>query len=483
MVYHERESVKKTGFLRFVPRIIGLLVLIAAIAAVAVYRDAITTRVAKVFAAAEEDPIPVLSLERTPLQLEVQADGEIIGLETIPVPTPNTRSGAFKLAWLIPEGTMVRTGQPVVRFDSTDTELNLEQQQNTLTSNEENTRIELGSQELNNKSMTIDRTQAEMDYDYSMKVLPEDETIFSKWDIIEAKLNASFAKAKIDNLAAKARVQKRVNSSKQQVLAIERNRAETEVSIIQQALNAMELQSPANGLLLYRRERRQDPQIGDQCQPGQVLVEVVDLNALQARIYVLEKEAGSLDKGKPVNIRLDALPDKVFHGVVKSVTSVAASLERNSPLKYFTCDVTINDAGEYMKYIKPGMALQARIILETYDSCFVVPASALTLKGNDFLVYIKQGDTFVPRPVQIGMGKHGQATILSGVNDKELIALRNPFEERKLTLPDFSKGSQQQGGRGRGGMGREMMQMDRGGGGGGGYGPSGGGRGGGGRGR
>ncbi len=477
MVYHEREIAKKSGFVRFIPRIIGLLLLIAAITAVAMYRDAITSRVAKVFAAADEDPIPVLSLERTPLQLEVQAEGEIIGLETVPVPTPNTRRGAFKLAWLIPEGAMVRSGQTVVRFDSTDTQLSLEQQQNTLSSNEENTKIEIGSQELNNKTMTIDRTQAEMDYEYSMTVLPEDETIFSKWDIIEAKLNASFAKAKIDNLAAKARVQKRVNSSKQHVLGIERNRAETEVTIIQQALDAMELRTPADGLLLYRRERRRDPQIGDQCQPGQVLVEVVDLNALQARIYVLEKEAGSLDKGKPVNIRLDALPDKVFHGVVKSVTSVAASLERNSPLKYFTCDVTINDAGDYMKYIKPGMALQARIILETYDSCFVVPASALTLKGNDFLVYIKQGDTFVPRPVQIGMGKHGQATILSGVNDKELVALRNPFEERKLTLPDFSKGSQQQPGRGRGG---DMMRMmDRGGGGGGGYGPSGGGRGGG----
>jgi multidrug efflux pump subunit AcrA (membrane-fusion protein) len=239
----------------------------------------------------------------------------------------------------------------------------------------------------------------------------------------------------------------------------------------------MELRSPASGLLLYRRDRRRDPQIGDSCQAGQVLVEVVDLNALQARIYVLEKEAGNLDKGKPVTIELDALPDREFHGEVRSVSSVAAALERNSPLKYFTCDVTIRDAGEYLKYIKPGMALLARVILEKYDSCFVVPASALTEKGNDILVYIKQGDAFVPRTVKIGMGKHGQATILSGVNEKELIALRNPFEVRKLKLPDFSKASSGgQGQRGRGGAGVDMMRMMvTPGGQGGGYGPSGGG--------
>jgi HlyD family secretion protein len=482
MVYHEREdAIKKFGWGRLILRIVGILILVGAVAAVAMYRDQIMKKVTKVLAASDEEPIPVLSLERGPLTLDVQANGEIVGLETVAVPTPNTSAGSLKLGWLIPEGTMVKPGDPVVRFDNTDTLLQLEQQNNSLASNQENTRITTGTQQYNEKAMTIDRTQAQMDYDYSMKVKPEDETIFSKWDILDAQINATFAKARIDNLAAKFKVTKRVNKSQLQVQAIEKNRATTEVGRIQQTLSSMELRSPASGLLLYRRDRRRDPQIGDSCQAGQVLVEVVDLNALQARIYVLEKEAGNLDKGKPVTIELDALPDKEFHGEVRSVSSVAAALERNSPLKYFTCDVTIRDAGEYLKYIKPGMALLARVILEKYDSCFVVPASALTEKGNDILVYIKQGDTFVPRTVKIGMGKHGQATILSGVNEKELIALRNPFEVRKLKLPDFSKASSGQGQRGRGGPGGDMMRImeggrgGQGGGGGGGYGPSGGG--------
>jgi len=487
MVYHEREyAIRKKGWGQVVLRLVGILILIGAIVAVAMYRNQIMQRVSKVLAAGDEEPIPVLSLERGPLTLDVQADGEIVGLETIPVPTPTTSAGSLKLAWLITEGTMVSPGVPVVRFDNTDTLLQLEQQNNTLASNAENTKVTTGTQQYNDKAMTIDRTQAQMDYDYSMKVKPEDETIFSKWDIIDAEINATFAKARIDNLAAKAKVTKRVNKSQLQVQAIERNRATTEVGRIQQTLSAMELKSPAAGILLYRRDRRRDPQIGDSAQSGQVLVEVVDLNALQARIYVLEKEAGSLAKDKPVTIRLDALPDKEFHGTVRIVSSVAAALERNSPLKYFTCDVIIRDAGEYLRYIKPGMALRANVILEKYDSCFVVPASALTEKGNDILVYIKEKDTFVPRTVKIGMGKHGQATILSGVNDKELIALRNPFEERKLRLPDFSKASSAQGQRGRGGPGGPggdmMRMMDRGGGmgGGGGYGPGGGGMGGGG---
>jgi uncharacterized membrane protein YgcG len=160
--------------------------------------------------------------------------------------------------------------------------------------------------------------------------------------------------------------------------------------------------------------------------------------------------------------------------------------------------VTIRDAGEYLRHIKPGMALQARVILEKYDSCFVVPASALDIKDTDsnVYVYVKTGDSgeakqdYQKRVVEIGMAKHGQATILKGVKEGELVALRNPIETRALKLPDFTKATnlnqQRRGGPGgQQDMMRMMqMQMDRGGGGmrgGGGFG--GGGGGGGGRGR
>jgi cobalt-zinc-cadmium efflux system membrane fusion protein len=130
-------------------------------------------------------------------------------------------------------------------------------------------------------------------------------------------------------------------------------------------------------------------------------------------------------------------------------------LERNSPLKYFICEVTIHDAGQDLRRIKPGMSLKADVILEKYDSCFVVPASAVTPKGPQTLVYIKQGEKFTARSVTVGAASHGQTTILSGVQEKELIAMRNPFESRKAHLPDFSKA-----GAGGGGGGMRIMFRD-----------------------
>jgi HlyD family secretion protein len=434
---------------------IALIAVALGVAAGVGIQQRVWTRITRVLASAEEEPIPTQRLEKVAFRLEAPATGEIIGLQSVPVPTPSTRSGGgLRIAWLIPEGSFVSAGDRVVRFDNTDAQLNLEKQENTLESNQEKTKVTGGKQVTDEKVLGIDRSDAEKEYQYAVTVMPQDESIFSKWDIIEAKINAVFARERIDFLTNKGRVQKRIARADQQILAIEKNKAQAEIAIARQTLDQLELRAPKAGLVVYRRDMRRDPQIGDESWPGQVLVEVVDLHALQARAYVLEREAGSLAAGKEVVIRLDSIPEKEFHGTIRTVAALAQPLERNSPLKYFACEVTIQDAGEDIRRIKPGMSLKGDVVLEKYDSCFVVPSSAITTKGADTLVYVKTGASFSARPVKVGAASHGQYALLSGVTERETIAMRNPFETRKAHLPDFNKAPQP-------GMGQGMRIMMR----------------------
>ena len=426
-------------------RIAALLGLIVVGVLIFQYRDAFSSRISQVFEPGDEEPIPVAKLVKQKFSLTVPSTGEIVGLETTPVTTPSTASGAMTIAWLVPEGSFVKEGDPVIRFDSTDAKLNLEKQQNTLNANQENTKIKTWSQDTDAEVLKMDRTDAELEYEYAMTVMPQDESIFSKWDIITAEADAHYAKERIDFLKSKGKTQKRIARSDQQILAIERNKAQSEIAVIEQTLNSMELKAPVSGLVLYRRDHREDPQVGDQSFPGQVLVEVINLDVLQARIYVLERDGGSLVKDQTVSIHLDAIPEKAYHGVIRTVSSVAASIERNSPLRYFTCDVDISDAGKDLKRIRPGMNLRGDVVLQQYDSCFVVPSGAVTYKEKtkENVVYIKKGDKFETKPVETGLSSHGEAVILGGVQEGELIALNNPDGTRQLYLPDFSKGGSQ----------------------------------------
>lgn len=441
----EPSSNKSNGLKKNLGRIAILLVLMLCGAALLHYRSSLSARISKTFAATDEDPIPVAKLSRQPFSVTVTSTGEVVGLETTPVPTPSTSSGSLTIAWLIPEGSFVKAGDPVIRFDSTDAKLSLEKQQNSLEANQQNTKIKTWQQSTDDQVLNIDRTDAEEEYQYAMTVMPQDESIFSKWDIITAQADARYAKERIDFLKSKTKTQQRIARSDQQILSIERNKAQSEISSIKQTLSSLELQSPVNGLVLYRRDRREDPQVGDNSFPGQVVVEVINLDVLQARIYVLERDGGGLEKGQPVNIKLDAIPDKEYHGAIRSVSSVATSLERNSPLKYFTCDVAISDAGMDLKKIRPGMNLRGDVVLQKYESCFVVPSGAITTrdKERDSIVYVQKSGKFEARRVQTGLSAHGEAIILGGVQEGEMIALADPNGTRKLYLPDFNKGTQQ----------------------------------------
>ncbi len=443
----EKSSLKSNPLKKNMGRIVGLVSLIVIGVLFFQYRDALSNRLSRIFDTGDDEPIPVTKLAKQPFSLTVPSTGEIVGLETTPVPTPSTGSGTLSIAWLIAEGSFVRAGDPVIRFDSTDAKLSLEKQQNTLDANQENTKIKTWGQNTDEKVLSMDRTDAELEYEYAMTVMPQDESIFSKWDIITAEADAHYAKERIDFLKSKGKTQQRIARSDQQILAIERNKAQSEISVIKQTLNSMELRAPVAGLVLYRRDRREDPQVGDSSYPGQVIVEVINLDVLQARIYILERDGGNLSKNQPVSIKLDAIPDKEYHGVIRTVASVAAAIERNSPLRYFTCDVDISDAGPDLKRIRPGMNLRGDVVLQKYESCYVVPSGAVTYreKQGDSLVYVKKGNRFDAKVVKTGLSSHGEAIILSGVQDGDLIALSNPNETRKLYLPDFSKGGSQNG--------------------------------------
>jgi HlyD family secretion protein len=121
--------------------------------------------------------------------------------------------------------------------------------------------------------------------------------------------------------------------------------------------------------------------MGDQCYRGQVLAEVADVSAPQARLFVLEREAGNVAPGEKTIIEFDALPGKRFEGELTSVAALPRPLERNSPLRYFTCEAAISGTAKDLESIRPGMALNAEIVLDRYGSCFVVPGSAVTKKA------------------------------------------------------------------------------------------------------
>ena len=68
---------------------------------------------------------------------------------------------------------------------------------------------------------------------------------------------------------------------------------------------------------------------------GMMLFNLVNPEKMEAKIFVLEKDAGELRAGQPVTLTLDPFPGVEFTGKVKSVDKLARPIDNGSPVKYF----------------------------------------------------------------------------------------------------------------------------------------------------
>ena len=120
-------------------------------------------------------------------------------MESTPVPTPSTRGGGLKVAWLITEGSFVKEGDVIARF---------EQRRCAAQPRDagEHAADTPGEDESHFRQADHGREGARLRSEGCGRRIrvrhdgpAQDATIFSKWATrIEAKINAGFAKDRIE---------------------------------------------------------------------------------------------------------------------------------------------------------------------------------------------------------------------------------------------------------------------------------------------
>ncbi len=134
------------------------------------------------------------------------------------------------------------------------------------------------------------------------------------------------------------------------VLQERKNKANLEMAREKQRLGQVKLLAPMSGLIAVRQNfggsrmfgmALPDIREGDQVSPGLAVADVLDLSELEVNAKVGELDRANLNEGQDVMISLDAIPDKKFHGQIKSMSgTAAANFFSADPAKKF--DVTFS---------------------------------------------------------------------------------------------------------------------------------------------
>jgi membrane fusion protein YbhG len=107
--------------------------------------------------------------------------------------------------------------------------------------------------------------------------------------------------------------------------------AQAQVNVAEAALEAAHVQldktiitAPVNGVIAAT-----SVQTGELAMPSLTALQIADLDQVHVTIYVPGGELGQFSIGQPINVRVDAFPDRVFPGSIVSISDTAEYTPRN----------------------------------------------------------------------------------------------------------------------------------------------------------
>lgn len=178
------------------------------------------------------------------------------------------------------------------------------------------------------------------------------------------------------------------------------------------SLTSYDVSAPIDGVVL-RRTAELGELVGEA-----PLFEVADLSVLWAELYVYADDAGRIAAGQPV--RIARLADGF---------EIASTVERVLPLMAEDSQTLLarasidNGEGRF----RPGEAVRARVLVAEEVVPLRVPRSALQRFRDGQVVFIRVGEDYEIRPVEVGRGDERYVEVLAGIEHGDPIVVEQSF--------------------------------------------------------
>tara|TARA_B100000614_G_scaffold42705_1_gene35586 strand:- start:354 stop:1538 length:1185 start_codon:yes stop_codon:yes gene_type:complete len=367
-----------------------------------------------------EQTTPTYQIERQPFELMVPVKGELEAASATAIGASSRRP--MTIAWLEKEYTNVKKGQLIARFDAEQLNLDMRREMLAMMLLEEDMKLNRSTLTQEELDVEMDKALVVKEFAFADEFTIDDLRVYSRIEIIENMQNKEYLGAKDNYLDWKKESVVEQNSSAIDVLSIRKKGSEQKYNQIKSAVETLEIHAPYDGLLVYESNwRGEKPSVGETVFPGRPIAKLPDLSKMQAKGYVLDKQAIGLAPGQPVTISLEAYPSKVFTGTLKQVSGFSRTISRNDPTKYFEVTIDIDDQDSPI--LSPGRKLNARIEVSKGESKLMVPIQAIYNEQGVNYVFRKDGAGFSRQQIEIGQKNLHFVEVTNGLNEGDSIAL------------------------------------------------------------
>jgi len=315
-------------------------------------------------------------------------------------------------------GSYVKRGQMIVKLESEDSKLRLDQAIAQLESAKAATRqaeekIGVRPNQPFDPERVPEVAAARANYELAEKNLQRAVKLIESGDVSRA----SFDQQKAQRDALKETYQAALAQARQNFAAVAVARsnvanAQSQVDLARRALAYTVITSPIDGFVA---ERPVD--LGEYVTTTTKVATVVRTDPLRVRIDIPEQAIPQVKTGESVSVTTSAWPDRSFSG---RIARISPNVTPNS--RTLTVEAEIeNGSGA----LKPGQFATVRILLPRTEPAVLVPARAVKTEAGVSRVFVIKDGHAQQRLVQLGQTEGDLVEIKQGVAADEIVATSN----------------------------------------------------------
>lgn len=321
-------------------------------------------------------------------------------------------------------GQKVKKGDPLVRMDDSDAAARVATTRSALSAAQAAAydQSQGGSQE-ERIALAGDLSRAQQQKQQAEKDLAalqqlQQKGAASAGEVASAQQRLDAANTSLTNL--QQRQTQRYSALDKSRIQAQLNDARTAVAAAESSYAGVNIRSPLSGTVYSIPVSQYDF-----VPAGEDLMDVADLNRIQVRAYFDEPEIGKLAVGQAVKIVWDAKPNQSWHGHISRAPSTVITYGTRNVGE---CLITVDDAqGDLL----PNTNVTVTVTTSQRFNVLSVPREALHTEGGNFVYRIVQGK-LLRTPVQVGATNLTRVEIISGLTEKDTVAL-NATSNRDLS--------------------------------------------------
>jgi hypothetical protein len=372
--------------------------------------------------------------------IEVTTTGELLAKSSEKIYGPESlrrmQIYQVKIQDIIPDGTVVDSGQYVASLDKTeitnkikDEETNLEKFETQCTKTRLDTSLDLRSarDELINLKYALEEKKITLE---QSKYEPPATIRQVEIDLDRAQRNLEQAQQNY-----KLRLQKAI-ANMQEVTA-SYTQAQRKLEQLMDVLKQFTITAPKAGMVIYRRNWDGNKQTTGSTLNvwDNVVAELPDLRVMISKTYVNEIDISKIKVGQNVRIGIDAFPEKKFTGKVTEVANIGEQMQ-NTNAKVYEVKILVN---EFDSILRPAMTTKNTIVTAVIDSVLFVPIEGIFNNDSISYVFKKDGGKTVRQQVITGQSNENEIIILAGLTPDDEIYLTQQEDGDNLELISLSQ--------------------------------------------